>query len=257
MSNAMYYTVNELAKLSDVTRRTLHYYDEIGLLKPKSIMENGYRVYGVEEVDLLQQILFYRELGMELSEIKSLLYSPTFDKHTAMEKHLESLLAQKARLDKLLNNVEQTLRAMKGEYEMRDKEKFEGFKREYISENEKKYGKEMREKYGDDVIDASNAKIAALAADAWDAQVELEKEIKETLLKAMQEGNAKGETAMKACELHKKWLMCTWKDGMYSKEAHRAMGEMYVADERFRKYYDDVHKGMVEFFSEALKEYCK
>lgn len=253
----MDYTVSELAKLSNVTKRTLHYYDSIGLLKPKDVKDNGYRVYGSGEVDLLQQILFYRELGMELGEIKELLYSPKFDKQKAMKNHLQSLTAQRARLDKLLNNVEQTLRAMKGEYDMKDKEKFEGFKREAIEKNEKEYGSEIRAKYGNDAIDASNAKFSKMDENTWKAQDALENEIRETLKQAMLQGDPKGETAMQACELHKNWLTHIWKDGTYSKAAHLAMGEMYIADERFKKYYDSICEGAAEFFYDALKEYCK
>lgn len=253
----MDYTVNELAKLSNVTKRTLHYYDEIGLLKPRDIKDNGYRMYGRNEVDLLQQILFYRELGMELSEIKELLYSPKFDKRKAMEDHLKSLTAQRARLDKLLSNVEQTLKAMKGEYTMNDKEKFEGFKREAIAKNKEKYGSEIRAKYGNDAIDASNAKLNKMDKNTWHAQDALENEIKAALKQAVLEDDPKGEAAMRACELHKKWLTGIWKDGTYSKAAHIAMGEMYVADERFKKYYDDICDGAAEFFRDALKEYCK
>lgn len=252
----MDYTVNELAKLANVTRRTLHYYDEIGLLKPNAVKNNGYRIYGKVEVDLLQQILFYRELGMELGEIKELLYSPKFDKYKAMKDHFDSLMAQRARLNQLINNVAQTLKAMKGEYDMKDTEKFEGFKHDIIAKNEEKYGSEIRAKYGDEAIDSSNAKLNKMDKKTWEEQADLESEIKQTLRQAVIEGDPNGKTAMLACELHKKWLTNLWKDGTYSKAAHLAMGEMYVADERFKMYYDEVCEGAAEFFRDALKKYC-
>lgn len=134
----MEYTVQKLARLSGVTARTLRYYDEIGILKPARINSSGYRIYGSREVDRLQQILFYRELGMSLDEIKNIMLSPCYDENQALKFHHSKLLDEKARLERLISNVEKTIAQKEGRVAMNDSEKFEGFKKNLIAENEKK-----------------------------------------------------------------------------------------------------------------------
>ena len=135
---------------------------------------------------------------------------------------------------------------------MSDEEKFEGFKRDLIKENEEKYGREVRKAYGEDAVDASNERLAGMSREEWNRQEELSKEILETLKAAMEDGSPAGETAQKACDLHRQWLCMFWGDGAYSREAHREMGEMYAADERFKAYYDKVQDGAAEFLRDAL-----
>ncbi|RIO60352.1 MerR family transcriptional regulator, partial [Mammaliicoccus sciuri] len=149
----MNYTVSQLAELSGVSNRTLRYYDQIGLLKPARINESGYRIYEQEEVDILQQIVFYRELEVSLDEIKEIIQQPTFNRMKALENHYYNLKQQRERLDKMIQTVEKTIANNKGEIIMKDKEKFEGFKEKVIQENETKYGREIRMQYGDDLID--------------------------------------------------------------------------------------------------------
>lgn len=144
----MEYSINKLAKLAGVSTRTLRYYDEIKLLSPERISSSGYRVYGQKEVDLLQQVLFYRELGVPLDEIKNIIWSKDYDSITALQGHLSALRAKKEHIELLISNVEKTIVASKGEIAMSDKEKFEGFKQKMLEENEKQYGKEIREKFG-------------------------------------------------------------------------------------------------------------
>jgi DNA-binding transcriptional MerR regulator len=129
----MEYSVNKLAVLAGVSTRTLRYYDQIGLLTPKRISSNGYRIYGREEVDKLQQILFFRELGIPLEEIKNILSDENFDSRRALEEHLKALELRREQLDKLIMNVSKTIKAMKGELAMSDKEKFEGFKQSLLT----------------------------------------------------------------------------------------------------------------------------
>ena len=121
------YTVNKLAGMAGVSTRTLRYYDKQGLLPPLRVTSGGYRVYGPAEVDRLQMILFYRELGMSLQEIRKAITAPGYDASTALAGHLTALRTQRERLDKLIANVEKTIKALKGEITMQDKEKFDGF----------------------------------------------------------------------------------------------------------------------------------
>lgn len=136
----MEYTVQKLGLLAGVSTRTLRYYDEIDLLKPARINSSGYRIYGQQEVDRLQQILFYRELGVSLEEIKEILDSPTFDADRALREHREKLLERRAQLDALIANVDLTLAQREGTKTMSDKQKFEGFKQKLIDDNEAQYG---------------------------------------------------------------------------------------------------------------------
>lgn len=250
------YTVNELAVISGVSIRTLHYYDQIGLLCPARIAENGYRIYGEKEVNQLQQILFYREIKVPLKEIKAILSKPDYNKEKELEKQLEHLLQQKEQLELLIHNVRKTIHTLKGETVMSDMEKFEGFKQKLINDNEKHYGTEIREKYGDELIDASNAKLKGMRQEQWQKAQELSEQIDETLKEAFEQGNPASETAQRACDLHRQWLCMFWKDGTYSKEAHKALVKGYVADKRFTAYYDKIAPGCTEFFRDAINIYC-
>ena len=252
----MEYTVNKLAKLSGVTNRTLRYYDEIGLLTPERTSDNGYRLYSQAQVDALQQILFFRELGFGLDEIKTIVTSSDFDQSSALRSHLASLLERKTQLEILIENVRKSICTLEGEAVMTDKEKFEGFKKALISDNEKTYGKEVRAKYGDEAADASNAKLAGMSEEQWKMQKELEERFSETLKNAIKTGDPAGELAQRACDEHRQWLSLFWKDGAYSKEAHRGLSEMYVADERFKAYYEKIAEGAAEFLRDAIKIYC-
>lgn len=250
----MNYSIAELAKLAGISTRTLRYYDEIQLVSPKREQSNGYRVYGQEEVDLLQQILFYRELGVPLSAIAHILKAENYNRIQALEGHLVALVEKKEQIEVLIANVEKTLRASKGEISMREQEKFEGFKKSLVEENERQYGEEIREKYGDQAVDASYAKMMGLTKEQHARTEELAKEIRETLKLALHEGDPKGSLSQAACALHKEWLGYFWKQ--YSKEAHYGLAETYVADPRFRDYYDSIAEGCAVFFRDALKVYC-
>lgn len=252
----MEYTIKTLATLSGISARTLRYYDEIGLLKPTRASQNGYRIYGQAEVDLLQQILFYRALGMPLNEIQQILSDPAFDRPVALEQHLSALLQRKAQIDLLIENVQNTIRAQKGEQIMNDHEKFKGLKQELIAHNEAEYGQEIRAAYGDQLIDESNAKLAAMSKESYQKAEALNLAIRNGLRAAMADGDPAGENAQKVCSLHREWLCLYWPDGHYSKEAHRGLASMYVADERFTRYYDDAAgTGAAKFLQRAIEHF--
>lgn len=249
----MEYTVQKLAQLAGVSSRTLRYYDEIGILKPARTNSSGYRIYGQKEVDRLQQILFYRELGISLDQIKDIITAPAFDAADALKEHRERLLEKRKQLDLLITNVEKTIASAEGRTTMSDKEKFEGFKKKMIEDNEKQYGKEIREKYGEEMVEKSNAKLMNMTREEHEAVAKLAEEINSTLDQAMEKGDPAGELAQKAAGLHKQWITYYWSE--YSKEAHAGLAEMYVADERFKAYYDKVRPGAAEFLRDAIKIY--
>ncbi|WP_047985982.1 MerR family transcriptional regulator [Ornithinibacillus californiensis] len=246
----MEYTVNKLARISGVSGRTLRYYDQIGLLKPARINSSGYRIYGQKEVDLLQQILFYRELEVSLEDIMELIHQPGFNQKEALENHYEQLKQKRARLDTIMATVEKTIASIEGGVSMEDNEKFEGFKEKLIEDNEKKYGKEIREKYGEETINESNAKLRGMSQEDYDAMTLLGDEIMMLLEKAYETGDPGSEESQKLAAKHKEWLMYSWPN--YSKEAHAGLAEMYVADERFTAYYDKVVKGGTKFLRDAI-----
>ena len=213
-------------------------------------------MYGRAEVDLLQQILIYRELGVPLEKIRSIIAAPGFDRAAALREHLTALNAQKAKIESLIKNVERTIRVMEGEIDMSDEEKFEGLKKKLIEENEKKYGREVREKYGEDAVKESNRRLAGMTPGQWARQEELSHKIAGLLARAMETNDPGCREAQKACELHSEWLCMFWKPGTYSKAAHRELAQMYVEDERFRENYEKIKPGCAEFFRDAIDIYC-
>lgn len=183
------YSIKELSDMAGVSARTLRWYDRIGLLKPAFVNDAGYRFYGEREVDLLQQILFYRERGMELKKIRSIIYEEGFDIMAAMEEHLCELEEQK-----VLDMSEE------------DYERFQN----------------------------------------------LGEEIRRRLEKAVQNGiSPESEEAGRIVTLHKEWLGMTWKK--YTEEAHKAVANMYISDERFKLYYDRKVPGCAQFLEKAIR----
>ncbi|WP_028775936.1 MerR family transcriptional regulator [Shimazuella kribbensis] len=249
----MEYTVQKLAQLAGVSGRTLRFYDEIGLLKPARTNSSGYRIYGQAEVDQLQQILFYRELGFPLDKIQDIIHSPLFDTTKALKEHHLLLLDKKSRLDVLIRNVEKSIASQEGRLDMSDKEKFEGFKQKLMDDNEAKYGKEVREKYGDEVVNQSNQKVKNMSQADYEEVTRLEKEVISTLLEAYKIGDSSSTIAQHSVDLHKMWLSYYWHE--YSKEAHMGLAQMYVEDERFKAYYDKHQLGLAEFLRDAVKVY--
>lgn len=251
----MEYTVQKLGKLAGVSTRTLRYYDQIGLLKPAKINESGYRIYGQAEVDRLQQILFYRELGVNLKQIKRIITAPTFNGLMALKEHRRQLLDKKRQLEMLIANVNKTIAVTEGRITMTDEEKFEGFKQKLLEENERKYGQEVREKYGEEAVEASNRAFQGMAKEDYANWEKLGETVLETLKAALATGDPAGELGQKTADLHRQWLTYTW--GKYNKEAHAGLAQMYVDDPRFSAYYDKVQPGAVVFLRDAIHIYTK
>ncbi len=248
----MEYSINELSKLAGVSARTLRYYDEIGLLLPLRTNEAGYRFYGEKEVELLQQILFYRERGLALEQIKNIMYQRDFDVLSALYGHLEELENQKKRLDGLISIVKKTILVKKGEDNMSDHERFEILKERMIQENEAQYGQEVREKYGDASMEEAAQKMKNMSEEDFRCFQKLENEILLRLTEAVVgKATPEGTEGKAIAQLHKEWLGMTWKT--YSKEAHKGLAAMYVMDERFTAYYDKNIQGCAAFLRKAIE----
>ena len=247
----MTYTIKKLAALAGVSTRTLRYYDEIQLLVPKRMEGSEYRIYEEAEVDRLQQILFYREMDLELSAIKEILDAESFEQMAALKSHLVELQKKRSRLDLLIETVTKTIQKEEGTKQMSDKEKFQGFKKELIQKNEAAYGEELRSKYGEETVKASNAKMMNISEEDYQRMESMGEELSKRLQAAVLAGtNPSGAEGKEIAELHKSWL--TISTPKYTAEMHRGLAEMYVADERFTAYYDKEVAGCAQFLRDAV-----
>ena len=246
------YQVKELAVLSGVSVRTLHYYEEIGLLAPGRT-KSGYRIYGDDDVRRLQEILTMRACAMPLGEIKELLAAKDSDAKTALMAHLQRLQALKRDLEGAVAKTRDALSLIEGMEAMNDAQKFEELKQASIENFEETYGREARELYGDEAIDASNAKFAEMSEDAWNAKELLEKAIIAQLKVAMATGDTTSTAACELTEMRAAWIQMHWPDGTYTPKAHKALAKGYLADERFTAYYDSAAgEGATKFLVAAL-----
>lgn len=246
----MEYTVQALARLAGVSPRTLRWYDQIGLLTPGRRGENGYRLYGPREVDRLQQILFYRALGVELEVIKAILDDPAFHETQALQSHLKALRGQQKRLAALIRTVEATLAAKERRLPMKDERKFEGFKAQLVEENEKTYGKEARARYGDAPVDAANAKLLNMGEEEHARWTALEEEMLTRLAAAAAAGeDPAGTEGAAIAALHGQWLSFV---GDYTPRMRAGLARLYTADERFSAYYDKHCPGAAAFLTAAI-----
>ena len=252
----MEYTVKTLAELAGVTPRTLRWYDQKGLLKPRRTTEAGYRLYGPAEVDRLQTILFYKELGLGLEAVREILDAPGFDRAAALQSHLTELRARRERLDALILTVQKTIDEAKGGSRMTDHEKFEAFKRRAVEANEEQYGKELREKYGSGAVEGSNAKLLSMTEAEHAQWKALEAEILSALAAAVRaQADPAGAEGRRIAELHRRWLSYTW--AAYTPQAHRGLAELYTADGRFTAYYDREVPGCAAFLRRAVRAYTE
>jgi len=153
-NGTMLYKVTQLSRISGVSVRTLHYYDEIGLLKPTKSGSNGYWQYGEEALIRLQQILFYKELDISLDEIRQVIEDPKFDVLLTLENHKEAIKGRIDRLLKLIKTVDDTIDHLKGKKEMTDKELFKAF----TDEEQEKYALEAEQIYDPEIVRKSNKK---------------------------------------------------------------------------------------------------
>ena len=252
----MEYSIQELARLSGVTTRTLRWYDQIGLLKPSRVAESGYRYYGGAEVDRLQDILYYRALGAELARIKECLDDPSFDRLAALKRHLAALEVERERLEQLIRSVKDTIGAEERKEIMSDEQKFEAFKKRAAAHNEEAYGAELRARYGDKEVDEASAAVMNLTQAQYREWTDLGREIQERLEAAVRAGRSpEGEEGEKLCALHRRWLTITGK--RYDPARHRGIAELYVMDERFTAYYDKQVRGCARFLRDAVVHWVK
>ncbi len=252
----MEYSIQQLSRLSGVTTRTLRWYDEIGLLKPGRVAPSGYRYYGPEQVDRLQDILYYRALGVELAHIRECLDDPAFDRLAALRRHLADLQARKAQLEKLIASVEQTIGCEERKEIMSDQEKFAAFKERIVQQNEAQYGQEARQKYGDAAVDRSQSALRGMTQEQFDAWNQLDAQLRRRLEQAVQAGlSPDSEEGKEICAMHRRWLQGT--DPKLTPAKHKGIAELYVLDERFTAYYDRQQPGCARFLRDAVARWAE
>jgi DNA-binding transcriptional MerR regulator len=232
--------VKEVADLVGISVRTLHHYDEIGLLTPNETTESGYRLYSNENLETLQQILFFKELGFPLKKIKEIINSPSFDRQEALELHRKMLLEKRNRLDQMIATIEKTMKHSKGEINMSNEEKFEGFD---FSHNP--YEQEARERWGDKAVDNANVKFGKTEQDAMNSIYRK--------LASIRHESPESEEAQTAI---KEWYDFLNKIATYSLEAFKGLGQMYIDDERFTKNIDKFGEGLAKFMCDAMAVYA-
>lgn len=249
----MLYKTNELAKLSGVTSRTLRYYDLIGLLSPKRDEESNYRYYNSDDVDTLQQILLFKEMGLELAEIKKLISTLDKDKRIKLlTEHLKALNLRKIKLEQLVNNVQNTIKTLKGESTMSDKDKFKGLKEELIRKNDKEYKDEVISKWSEEKYETSQNMFMDMTKEKFDHFNNLFIEIIEVLKKIKQDENNE-DLKKKVAFLHKEWLTLAW--GYYDRSIHLNIVDMYIQDERFEKTFNEYGLGLTKILRDAVHKY--
>lgn len=239
--------VKDVAELAGISVRTLHHYDDIGLLHPSETTEAGYRVYSDEDLALLQQILFFREIGFPLKQIREIVSRPDFNRREAMELHHKLLLEKRVRLERMIKTLEKTMKHEKGEIEMTNEDKFAGFD---FSSNP--YEQEARERWGDQAVDESNAKLNKLSK-TEQGQLGEEMNAIYRKLAALRNEPPASEEAQQAIGEWYDWLN---RMGKYSLEAFKGLGQMYVDDERFTRNIDQFGEGLARFMRDAMAEYA-
>jgi len=240
------YTVKEMGDMAGVSRRTLHFYDEKGLLKPASVGENGYRYYDEDSLLRLQQILFYREMDLDLERIKQILDDPKFDTVDALQTHRTELEAKIKRLQTLSKTVDATLQHLVGEVKMSDKNIFKGF------------DEEEQEKYEQEAIDNWGEK-ARESQQLWKSYSDEKKQA------IMEEGNqiytdlaSNMEKGADSPEVQK--LLAQWHQHLRnfyepSIETLGGLGQMYEEHPDFHAKFAGLHPDLPSFLKASIAIY--
>ena len=235
--------VKEVAELVGISVRTLHHYDEIGLLKPDETTESGYRIYTEDNLDTLQQILFFKELGFPLKEIKEIMGSEGYDREKALQSHRQMLLEKRRKIDQMLATIEKTIAHSKGEITMTNKEKFEGFD---FSKNP--YEQEARERWGNEKVDEANVNMAGMPKE--------KQQQFNGVFRKLANIRHLSPTSQEAQLVIKEWYDMLNTISKYSLDAFKGLGQMYIIDERFTKNIDQFGEGLASFMCDAMGYYA-
>lgn len=248
----MAYTVTKLAQISEVSVRTLHWYDEIGLLKPAYYGSNGYRYYEEEQLLILQQILFFRELGFELKQIRRVLGRSDFDKMVALSSHRQVLHKNMEKTRKLIKTIDKTIEHLKGTKKMKEKEMFSGFSKEQQAE----YERQIIQRFGEQ--GKAHIEESKQNAKKWSKTDEenFKKEFVEICkeLSRLLEQNFKTNSKEVQSVIRRHFLMLS-KCWTPTKESYAAHGQ-FIAESDLRKAYEAYHARLPEYIAEAIQVFA-
>ena len=241
--------IRDFAKLTGVSIRTLHYYDEIGLLKPSIVDEqNGYRFYDEENLERMQEILFYRELDFPLKSIMSILSSPDYNKKSALKEQKNLLTLKKQRLERLISALDKAMKGEKIGMNIFDNSEFEKKREEYAKEAQEKWGNTAAYK-------ESAEKTKSYSQEKWkdlnSGMDSLMAEFAQCKSNGFAPENAETQALVKKWQdfISANYYNCT-------KEILSGLGKMYTADERFKENIDKHGEGTAEFMAAAIEIYC-
>jgi MerR family transcriptional regulator, thiopeptide resistance regulator len=243
------YTVKQLSELAEVSVRTLHYYDEIDLLKPSQVGANSYRYYDDDALLRLQQILFYREIGFELIQIKAILDSPDFDVVTALRSHRKVLQEKITRLKNLVRTVDSTIMDTTGEVKMSKKRMFEAFS----EEKQKEYEREARLEYGPENVNESIKRWNSYSQQQRDAIMEEGSQIYLDIVAAI-------EANIEPTSNHVQAILDRWQKHLrYFYEPNldilRGLGELYNTNPDFIANFQKMHEDLPQYLQNAIAHY--
>ena len=245
-------TINKLAKASGVSVRTLRYYDEIGLLKPAYYGDNQYRYYKEEQALLLQQILFYRELGLALNDIKALLTSDTFNKAQALRTHREKLNADLEHTTKLLKTIDHTISHLEDNQMIKLEDIFNGFTQEKHAYYENYL---MENGVSADTIKQSRENVKHWDKAQWVQNKADNDAVYADLVKAIDQGlTAKSGTVQAIIDRHYKLTCIFWTP---NQETYMALADMYRANADFEAFFDNIHPKLLDYMIDAMSHYAK
>ena len=244
--------INEVEALVGITKKNIRFYEEQGLLAPQRT-DAGYRVYDDADARQLARVLALRACNVPLPTICRLINAPDADLASALRAHLRFLEEQGSSLDAAIARTKAALATVERMEDMSTKDAFEMMKEQGLRDFEQEFGEEARSLYGDEAIDASNARMMALTKDEWDAKELLEESIKVQLRLAMAAGDPAGDEAQELVRMHRRWIDLHWGEG-YDPEQYFALVEDYLADPRFVSYYDSAAgEGATEFLVKAVR----
>jgi DNA-binding transcriptional MerR regulator len=249
-------TVKQLAAVSGVTVRTLHHYDEIGLLKPASVGANGYRYYGRQELLRLQRILFHRELGVPLGEITELLDLEGEHHIGVLRQHREKLELERERYRILIETIDETIAELKGERIMANADLYKGFS----PEKQAGYEAWLIERYGEPMrvaVEQAKVQHAGLSPAAQKAAMEARgkelQELEEALAGALRNGVDPGSEAVDLLiARHRAWVSAMW-GRPCSVERYSGLADLYLAHPDFVARYERIEAGFTAYLTSAMK----
>ena len=241
------YTVGRVAELSGVTIRTLHHYDEVGLLSPGGRSAAGYRIYEDRDLERLQRILFYRELGFTLSEISTIVDDPRTDEFGHLRRQRRLLTGRIDHLSAMVDAIDYEMEARTMDIKLTPEERLEVFG-EFRPED---HAEEAEQRWGEtDAYQESNRRVSGYTKEDWQQLKAEEEEIRTRLAAAFVADLAPdSDEAIAAVEAHRGHISRWFYECSY--EMHRSLTEMYVGDERFRSHYDTQTPGLAEFIRQA------